>query len=247
MPIKKKTLFEVNGSDFYNSRFGAINAKIVAGHSMILNDRLIKKYKKKKSCLIMGYGDGKLVDFFENKFSNLFVLEGSKKLCNIANRRFANNNKIKIINSYFEDYVTEIKFDIILANHVLEHVNDPIVVIKMVNQWLLPNGYVIFTTPNAQSLHRRIGVEMGIINDLYDFSENDKIVGHQRVYDLNSLISDCQKSGMKIIESGGFNLKIVSQKQMIDWSDKIFNALFEVSLKCPPEICSNIYVVCKKK
>ena len=72
-------------------------------------------------------------------------------------------------------------------------------------------------------------------------------MGHQRVYDIKSLKSDLVKSGYKIIKAGGYNIKLVSQKQMKDWSNKLLNAIFEVSLQCPSEICSNIYAICKKK
>ena len=40
-------------------------------------------------------------------------------------------------------------------------------------------------------------------------------------------------------------IKLVSNAQMKDWSKELIDAIFEVSLSAPAEICSNIAVICE--
>lgn len=237
---------EIKGNPFYKSLEGRENAAILTTHSIGLNDFLIRKNGSGGSCLIMGYGDGLMVDYFKKKFAKIFVVEGSKKLCDAARAEHIKDQNVKIENCYFENYLPPNKIDVVLANHVLEHVGDPIQVLGQCKKWLSKKGYGIFTVPNATSLHRRIGVEMKILKNIYSKTGNDKKIGHRRVYDQEKLKSDIKKAGLKIIQIGGYNLKLVSQKQMADWSVDLLKAIFQISLKCPIDICSNIYIVCNK-
>lgn len=88
--------------------------------------------------------------------------------------------------------------------------------------------------------------ELKMLKLRYDLNDQDNQLGHQRVYDQESLLQDVVSAGYNIAEVGGFNLKLVSQKQMKDWSQELVQAIFEIGRECPPDICSNLYVVCKK-
>jgi hypothetical protein len=95
------------------------------------------------------------------------------------------------------------------------------------------------------SLHRRIGVRLGLLGAVHDLSEQDKVVGHQRVYDARMLEADVVAGGYAVVEAGGFNLKLVSQAQMVDWPESLHDAVYQVSRECPADLCSNLYVVCR--
>ena len=76
------------------------------------------------------------------------------------------SNKTDFINTFFENYKSENKYDVILANHVLEHVNSPSKVLNYIKLFLKDEGKVFITVPNANSLHRLIGVEMGLLSSI---------------------------------------------------------------------------------
>ncbi len=238
----------IEGSDFYNTPEGVLNAKIIAENSAMLNDELIRKYGNYGTGIVMGYGDGWMVEYFKDKFSRLIVIEGSESLFDSAVRKYRDYPHIVCHHSYFESFnlSKEDRVDVVLGNHVLEHVDDPVKVLVRSKSWLKETGYAVFGVPNADSLHRRIGVNLKMLKTRYDLNDQDKLVGHQRVYDQESLMRDVVSAGYEIIEIGGFNLKLVSQKQMEDWSQELIRAIFEISRECPPDICSNLYIVCKK-
>jgi len=47
--------------------------------------------------------------------------------------------------------------------HVLEHVDDPVAVLRLVKSWLKPGGRVLAAVPNARSIHRQAAVIMGLL------------------------------------------------------------------------------------
>lgn len=214
---------------------------LVNAYLNLINDLL--KLKRYEHVIEMGYGDGAVVEAIKDKVGKVTVVEGDKKLVEQTKK---SHKDVTIVHSLFEEFEAKDKADLVLGNHVLEHVNQPQVVLERTKQWLKPNGIALFSVPNATSLHRRIGVRMGLLGSIYDLNEQDKRVGHQRIYDEQSFLRDLKKSGFKIKKFGGFNLKLVSQKQMKDWSDELLQAIYEVSLQCPAELCSNLYAICRK-
>ena len=238
----------IEGSSFYNTPEGIINAMIIPESSAKLNDEIIRKYGNYGTGLVMGFGDGWLVEYFKDKFSRMIVIEGSESLFDSAVKKYRDYPHITCCHSYFELFKLPKRYqvDVVLGNHMLEHVDDPVEVLVRSKTWLKEKGYAIFSVPNADSLHRRIGVKLKMLKTRYDLNDQDKQLGHQRVYDQESLLQDVVSAGYEIAEVGGFNLKLVSQKQMKDWSQELIRAIFEISRECPPDICSNLYVVCKK-
>jgi len=238
-----------NSAKFYSSKLGILNSKIIGNSCLNINLWILEDYNLKGSILVLGYGDGELIDGLLKYFKDITLIEGSEKLVSIARLRYKNISNLTIVNRFFEDYFVQDvnKYNAILANHVLEHIDDPVAFLKHSKTWLKNDGIACFTVPNATSLHRRIGVELGMLESVYDLSEQDKVVGHKRVYDMNQLDNDLQNGGYNIIRQGGFNLKLISQKQMLHWSHDLHDAIFKISLNCPEDICSNLFTLCKIK
>jgi 2-polyprenyl-3-methyl-5-hydroxy-6-metoxy-1,4-benzoquinol methylase len=236
-----------NSANFYSSKLGEINSKIVTGSCLKLNVKLLSEFNCDHSILVLGYGDGELLNGIIDRYKDVTLVEGSKNLVEVARNRFKNYAELTIINQYFEEFELEKdrKVNAILANHVLEHLDDPISLLRHSKSWLKHEGIALFTVPNASSLHRRIGAELNILTSMYDLSDQDKVVGHKRVYNIKQLREDLKSGGFDIISEGGFNLKLVSQKQMTEWSQDLHNAIYKISLHCPVDICSNLYTLCK--
>lgn len=149
--------------------------------------------------------------------------------------------------SLFEEYSPELEFDNIVAAHVLEHVLDPSALLQRVKTWLKPTGRLIVAVPNAHSLHRQIGVEMGLLSEEASLNETDLIQGHRRVYSFVSLLPELRDAGFEIEFTGGFWLKAASNSQIEAAAQ--FDA-FEASLKLGqryPDISAEIYVVARHK
>ncbi len=54
-------------------------------------------------------------------------------------------------------------------------------------KFLKPGGRLYVTLPNAQSINRRLGVEVDIDDDVYRLNENGRALGDRRQYCLDTL------------------------------------------------------------
>ena len=64
-----------------------------------------------------------------------------------------------------------------------------------------PNTIIHINVPNANSFHRLLAVEMGLIENVFELSKNNVSFQQQNVFDLNKLIELVEKLDFKIIES----------------------------------------------
>ena len=90
---------------------------------------------------------------------------------------------------------------------VLEHVDNPDFVLEHYKKFLKPNGIMYVAVPNAKSLNRRLGLELGIIKDIYDLNANDKALGHKRQFCRDNWRELLMRHGYVITYEEGIYLK----------------------------------------
>ena len=193
--------------------------------------------------LDLGYGDGLFLKFLKDH-KDLTIIEGSKKLCDkaVEQSRLLGSNA-KIIYSFFEEFESVKKYDIIIASHVLEHVEDPEILLRKAKDWLAPKGKLIIVVPNAESFHRKLGVVLNLQEKLDDLSPRDHEVGHLRVFTLETLKDLVSYCGFKISKERGFFLKVLSNAQMLDLEPKVIEGLCKLSTELSPSYGANIGIV----
>jgi 2-polyprenyl-3-methyl-5-hydroxy-6-metoxy-1,4-benzoquinol methylase len=172
-----------------------------------------KKYFKGDSCLEFGCADGEGTKILLRYFDKVVAVDGSEKLINKAKNKIK-NKKAVFICSLFEKFKINEKFDVIVLAHILEHVENPVQVLKSAKEFLKKDGIMIIDVPNAKSIHRQIGVLMGMIESEYSLNDADLSIGHRRVYDLKLLKEDVKKAGLRKIYERGVFMKPFSNKQM---------------------------------
>ena len=193
--------------------------------------------------LDLGYGDGLFLKFLKDHKS-LTIIEGSKKLYKKAVQHAAElDSSASIIHNFFEEFEPKEEFDVIIASHVLEHVEDPELLLSKLKKWLTPNGKLIIVVPNAESFHRKLGVIIKLQNRLDELSPRDHAVGHLRVFTLHTLKKMISSQGFKVVGERGFFLKVLSNAQMINLSHDVIKGLCELSNELPTEFGANIGVI----
>jgi len=203
------------------------------------------KYTYNKKILEMGFGDGILTGHLSKSSSQIDLIEGSSLLANKAKKKF---KKIKVINTMFEEFFPKKNYDVILASHILEHVDNPVKILKKISTWMHKKSICIIHVPIRSSYHRQLAVIMKLQKKLDSLSKRDHIVGHKRVYSINRMKLDLKKSGMHIKEIKGFFVKFLPNSMMINFSNKLLFALNKIAEKIDPSLCANVsFVVMKKK
>ena len=202
----------------------------------------ITPWLRGSSCLELGPGDGKQLPSLLEIFSHVTVVDGSEAL--LDNIRL-NSDKLEKVHTLFEHFSTENKFDCIIADHVLEHVADPQLILRQMRNWLAPGGTIIVGVPNANSLHRLAAVKMGILNSQYELNERDQILGHRRVYSPEQLREEIEHAGLQVSNMFGVFLKPFSNQQIeASFSYEMILGFYELG-KDFPEIAAETYAICE--
>ena len=193
-----------------------------------------------KNCLELGPAEGEMTKFLLNDFEKLTVVEGASELL----EKIPDAPNLIKVHSLFEDYHPSELFDTIILEHVLEHVDDPASLLRIVKKWLNPNGKLFLGVPNANSIHRLAAVKMGILSEPSELNSRDIALGHRRVYTPDSFIQEIEETGLNVIESGGVYFKPLSNGQIQDnWNEEMIQGFFELG-KDFPAVAAEIYAIC---
>lgn len=166
------------------------------------------------SLLDLACGDGLMTSMFAQHFERVVGVDASKTHIAEARRRAPNAH---FFESLIEDFETDEKFDAVFLLDILEHVIDPVEVLRKAATFLSPGGRLIAHVPNAVAINRRLAVLMGTLKSCNELSPFDiQIAGHRRSYELSSLAEDFEKAGLTVCHTGGIFYKMLSTAQM-DW------------------------------
>ena len=205
-----------------------------------------------RSILDVGCGIGQFTPMFLEHFARVVGLDPNGEYLKVARDAMLDGYHafLEYIQGSAESFSIDEKFNTITMNNLLEHVDDPVAVLRNCNRHLTPNGRIIAQVPNANSVARRLGVLMGIIPSIEHISEKERdLYGHKRTYTMHELISDYDKAGLSVIAYGGILykplpnefLQKLCESQGMEWTEKLIDALYCFG-KDRPEECAQIYV-----
>ena len=155
--------------------------------------KIANRYLVGDSLLELGPAEGVMTELLATTGKRLTIVEGSKLFCEDLRRRFP---QTKVVHALFEDYQPEEQFDNIILGHVLEHVQDPVDILRRARHWLKPKTGRLFAFScaaggilgradarrrEALALYARdLGVAFQIADDLLDALEYVRLPHHQR-------------------------------------------------------------------
>ena len=205
---------------------------------------VLQEHIRNGRILEVGCAEGAMTENLAKYFKHITAIDGSQKL--IAKAKGLRLRNADFICTLFEEFKPREKFDSIVLVNILEHVQYPVRLLSMSRRWLAKKGIIFIICPNAQSLHRRIGVMAGMLNHLHELNERDRRIGHRRVYDAESLKKDIRAAKLKVKTMGGIFLKPLSNSQLdgLGLDEKVLDAMFRIGKYFPPELLAELYVQC---
>jgi 2-polyprenyl-3-methyl-5-hydroxy-6-metoxy-1,4-benzoquinol methylase len=228
--------FLINVSSWYKNTDWGFDTKLV-WYAYVS----IKPYLVGSSCLELGPADGEMTRFLKDDFARVSVVDASPNFVKSAEGL---GDNITGYVALFEEFEPPETYDTIIMADVLEHVAQPVELLERVKSWLNPGGRIIVAVPNADSLHRRLGVKLGMLERKNSLNEQDVAVGHRRVYTPDELEADIKAANLQAVAKGGIFLKLLSNAQMLNFEDdKLLDGMFELG-KDLPQLCSQIFAVC---
>ncbi|HKM03051.1 MAG TPA: class I SAM-dependent methyltransferase [Lachnospiraceae bacterium] len=219
----------------------------------VIHPYMIKSFKPffiEGNLLELGSFKGDFTNRFTELFKDITCVEASENAINEAKKNIG--NKAAFINDRFEDAVLPNKYKNIVITHVLEHLDDPVSILKRINdEWLTEDGRLFLACPNANAPSRQIAVKMGLISHNSAVTPAEEKHGHRCTYSLDTLERDAVAAGLKIIHRSGIFFKALANFQwdQLLQTDIISQDYLEGCYMLGqqyPDLCSSIYLICEK-
>jgi 2-polyprenyl-3-methyl-5-hydroxy-6-metoxy-1,4-benzoquinol methylase len=212
--------------------------------------RSFKSYFKDGNLLELGSFKGDFTRRFLPYFKDITCVEASADAIESAKADLG--DKVKYINALFENVVLPTKYDNIVLTHVLEHIDDPVAVLKRINdEWLSDTGRLFLVCPNANAPSRQIAVKMGLITHNAAVTPAEKEHGHRITYSLDTLERDAKAAGLNVVHRSGIFFKALANFQ---WdrllatdiiSPEYLEGCYQLGQQYP-DLCSSIFLMCEK-
>jgi 2-polyprenyl-3-methyl-5-hydroxy-6-metoxy-1,4-benzoquinol methylase len=183
-------------------------------------------------------------------FKDITCVEASGEAVAICQKEIG--QQVKINHSLFENVILPGKYDNIVLTHVLEHLDNPILILKRINnEWLSDTGRLFLVCPNANAPSRQIAVKMGLISHNTAITPAETEQGHRVTYTLDTLERDAKAAGLSVVHRSGIFFKALANFQ---WdkllttdiiSPEYLEGCYQLGQQYP-ELCSSIFLMCEK-
>ena len=219
----------------------------------VMHPFMIKSFEpffKQGSLLELGSFKGDFTKRLLNHFDDVTCVEASNIAIKESKTKI--NNKINFVNSRFETVSLPKRYDNIVLTHVLEHLDDPVMILKRINdEWLSEGGRFFLVCPNANAPSRQIAVKMGLIKHNAAVTPAETEHGHRCTYSLDTLERDAVAAGLNVIHRSGIFFKALANFQwdQILQTDIVSKEYLDGCYKLGqqyPDLCSSIFLLCEK-
>jgi ribosomal protein S18 acetylase RimI-like enzyme/SAM-dependent methyltransferase len=212
--------------------------------------RSFEPFFNKGSLLELGSFKGDFTKRFVPYFDDVTCVEASAAA--IGEAKLKLGDRVKFINSLFEQAILPKRYDNIVLTHVLEHLDDPVLVLKRINdEWLADGGRFFLVCPNANAPSRQIAVKMGLIDHNAAVTPAEAAHGHRCTYSLDTLERDAVAAGLTVVHRSGIFFKALANFQ---WdrllqtdiiSKEYLDGCYKLGQRYP-DLCSSIFLMCEK-
>ena len=219
----------------------------------VMHPYMIKSFEpffNRGSLLELGSFKGDFTKRLLPHFDDVTCVEASSDAINEARQNLG--NKVTFFNELFENVTLPKSYDNIVLSHVLEHLDDPVLVLKRINdEWLTPSGRLFLVCPNANAPSRQIAVKMGLISHNAAVTSAEAEHGHRFTYSLDTLERDATTAGLKVVHRSGIFFKALANFQWdrLLQTDIISKEYLDGCYKLGqlyPDLCSSIFLMCEK-
>lgn len=219
----------------------------------VMHPFMIKAFEpffRKGNLLELGSHEGTFTRLFLPYFDDITCVEVSDEALKVAQNKLG--DRVNFVNSLFEKVQLPTTYDNIVLTHVLEHLDDPVAVLKRINdEWLSDSGRFFLVCPNANAPSRQIAVKMGLITHNAAVTPAEKEHGHHITYTLDTLERDAKAAGLKVVYRSGIFFKALANFQ---WdrllqtdiiSKEYLEGCYQLGQQYP-DLCSSIFLMCEK-
>lgn len=214
--------------------------------------RSFTPFFRKGNLLELGCFKGAFTKLLTAHFDDITCVEASRDALAAARKALGETGRVRFVDATFETVELDRKFDNVVVTHVLEHLDDPITVLRRINnEWLSDAGRLFLVCPNGNAASRQIAVRMGIISHNTAVTDAERQHGHRITYTLDTLEAHARAGGLSVVHRSGIFFKALANFQ---WdrllaTDIVSRDYLEGCYQLGqvyPDLCSSAFVLCEK-
>ncbi|MBX7131459.1 MAG: GNAT family N-acetyltransferase [Fimbriimonadaceae bacterium] len=212
--------------------------------------RSFEPFFRKGSLLELGSFKGDFTGRFLPYSDDITCVEASDVAISEARKKLG--NRVTFVNSLFETATLPKRYDNVVLTHVLEHLDDPVRLLRRINdEWLADKGRLFLVCPNANAPSRQIAVKIGIISHNAAVTAAEEEHGHRCTYSLDTLERDAVSAGLRVVHRSGIFFKALANFQWdrLLQTDIISKEYLDGCYKLGqqyPDLCSSIFLMCER-
>jgi 2-polyprenyl-3-methyl-5-hydroxy-6-metoxy-1,4-benzoquinol methylase len=230
-----------DGGRKYAYRFDAV----LRGYIM----RALDPFLPAGRALEMGCYTGDVTELIADRYEDVTVVEASDEL--VASARARLGGRARFVHATFEAVSLPDRYDAIFLIHTLEHLDDPVSVLRRVAGWLSDRGRLFIVVPNANAASRQIAVQMGVIPFNDAVTNDERLHGHRKTYRMDTLEREALDAGLHVAHRGGVFFKPLANFQFDRLaggdviSDDYLEGCYRLGMHYP-DLCASIFIVCER-
>lgn len=211
--------------------------------------RAFEPFFRHGNALELGCYKGDFTRRLVRRFDDVTCVEASVDALAVARERLG--EKVAFVHDRFECVRLPHRYDNIVITHVLEHLDDPVAILRRVSEeWLADGGRLFLVCPNANAPSRQIAVKMGLIEHNAAVTPSEAEHGHRVTYTFDTLERDVTRAGLRIVQRSGIFFKAFANFQ--------WDRLLQTDIVSPeyldgcyalgqqyPDLCASIFLLCE--
>jgi SAM-dependent methyltransferase len=182
----------------------------------------LEKNKNLGRILEIGSGRNSIFNFLPENSSGL-VIEPIQEFLNIAKKDLSDRDNLDFFLGTFEDFINSEKsvtFDTIIISSLLHELTDPSLFLTQLKNIMTPDSKVFFIVSNRFSVHRILGVHLGIQKNLMEKTDTQiSMQQYSGSFSPNELSAILKDNGFEVIRMRSFFIKPLPHSVMQDLLD----------------------------
>lgn len=254
LPLTTTRIAMTNERDYNAEMKDSLGHKYAYGFDFdVMHPYMIKSFQpyfRPGSLLELGSFKGALTRRLLEHFVDVTCVEASSEALDEA--RPLVGDRANLVHARFEEVQLPRRYDNIVLTHVLEHLDDPVGLLRRINEeWLAPGGRLFLVCPNANAPSRQIAVKMGLIEYNAAVTPAEREHGHRITYSLDTLERDAVRAGLAVRQRSGIFFKALANFQ--------WDRLLQTDIISPeyldgcyalgqqyPDLCASIFLLCEQ-
>lgn len=148
------------------------------------------------------------------EFDRWTIVEPVADFADLARKATGGDARFSVVDGYLEAQSGLGPCDAVLLSGLLHETAAPEALLRAAIACLEPGGRLLASVPNAQSFHRLLAVEAGLIPAPDTLSARDVALGHPKVFDPDGLRALIAGAGLTDLTFDGYLFKPFTHAQM---------------------------------